>query len=126
MKIVNLPAPPAGWGGDEVTAFIDNARLNSFATYANLRPEYGAVAEIDVVFRKLVGNLLNTRDWFAAFFLLRAHSAFLAGAHLAMSGQAAETHAPLRLCLENALYGLYLARNPGSRGNWLRRPHSDQ
>lgn len=124
MKNVTLPAPPGGWGGDEITAFIDNGRLNSFATYAKLRPEYAKVSEIDAVFRKLVGYLLNTRDWFAAFFLLRAHSAFLAGAHLAMSGQAAETYASLRLCLENGLYGLYLSRNPGSRETWLRRHDS--
>src|SRR5262245_14980589 len=126
MKNVTLPAPPGGWGGDEITAFIDNARLNSFATYSNLRPEYGKVSEIDIVFRKLVGYLLNTKDWFAAFFLLRAHSAFLAGAHLAMSGQTAETYASLRLCLENGLYGLYLSRNPGSRETWLRRHDSEQ
>ncbi len=126
MKKVNLPAAPGGWGGDDVTAFIDNARLNSFATYTNLRPEYTKVAEIDVVFRKLVGYLLNTKDWFAAFFLLRAHSAFLAGSHLAMSGQAAETYASLRLCLENGLYGLYLSQHPGSRETWLRRHDSDQ
>lgn len=85
--------------------------------------EYAKLAEIDGVFRKLIDNLLNTHDWFAAFFLLRAHSAFLAGSHLAMSGQAAEAYASLRLCLENGLYGLYLARNPGSRAlHRLRRP----
>src|SRR5258705_2470220 len=126
MKNITLPVPPGGWGADEITAFIDNARLNSFATYANLRPEYGKVAEIDVLFRKLADYLLNTKDWFAAFFLLRAHSAFLAGAHLAMSGQAAETYASLRLCLENGLYGFYLSRNPGSRETWLRRHDSEQ
>src|SRR5262245_46279549 len=126
MKNVTLPAPPGGWGGDEVTAFIDNARLNSFATYANLRAEYGKVSEVDIVFRKLVEYLFNTKDWFAAFFLLRAHSAFLAGGHLAMSGLAAETYASLRLCLENGLYGLYLSRNPGSRETWLRRHESEQ
>src|SRR4029450_1157084 len=126
MKNVTLPASPGGWGGDEITVFIDTARLNSFATYANFHPEYGKVAEMDVLFRKLVGYLLNTKDWFAAFFLLRAHSAFLAGAHLAMSGQAAETYASLRLCLENGLYGLYLSRNPGSRETWLRRHDSEE
>ncbi len=31
----------------------------------------------------------------------------------------------LRSCLENALYGLYLARNPNSRETWLRRHESD-
>ena len=123
---MNLPGPPGGCGADDITGFIDNTRLNCFATYANLRQEYAKLAEIDGVFRKLVENLINTRDWFAAFFLLRAHSAFLAGGHLGMSGQAAETYASLRLCLENGLYGLYLARNPGSRETWLRRHDSDQ
>jgi len=123
---VNLPESPAGWGTDGITGFIDNARLNCFATYANLRQEYAKLAEVDAVFRKLVENLINTRDWFAAFFLLRAHSAFLAAAHLAMAGQAAETYASLRLCLENGLYGLYLARNPDSRETWLRRHDSEQ
>src|SRR5262245_51087760 len=93
MKKVTLPGPPRSWGNDEVTAFIDNARLNSFASYANLRSEYAKLSEIDAIFRKLVESLLNTKDWFAAFFLLRAHSAFLAGTHLGMSGQTAETYA---------------------------------
>jgi hypothetical protein len=126
MKNVDLPAPPGGWGEDEITTFIDKARRNSFATYANFRPEFGKVAEIDVLFRKLVDNLLNTKDWFAAFFLLRAHSAFLAGAHLATSGQAVETYASLRLSLEHGLYGVYLSRNPGSRETWLRRHDNEQ
>ncbi len=123
---MNLPDPPRGWGTDDVTSFVDNTRLNCFATYANLRQEYAKVAEVDVVFRRLIENLINTQDWFAAFFLLRSHSAFLAGAHLAMSGHAAETYASLRLCLENGLYGLYLARNPASRETWLRRHDDDQ
>jgi len=126
MKKVTLPGPPRSWGNDEVTAFIDNARLNSFASYANLRSEYAKLSEIDAIFRKLVESLLNTKDWFAAFFLLRAHSAFLAGTHLGMSGQTAETYASLRLCLENALYGLYLSQNPGSRATWLRRHKSEE
>lgn len=123
---MTLPEPPRSWGADDITGFIDNARLNSFVTYANLRPEYAKLAEVDGVFRKLIANLINTKDWFAAFFLLRAHSAFLAGSHLAMSGQTAEVYASLRLCLENGLYGLYLSRNPASRETWLRRHDSEQ
>lgn len=123
--MVTLPEPPRGWAADPITEFIDNTRLNSFATFANLRAEYAKLAEIDRVFRRLIDTLINTEDWFAAFFLLRAHSAFLAGSHLAMSGQAAETYASLRLCLENGLYGLYLSRNPASRETWLRR-HDDE
>jgi hypothetical protein len=123
---VTLPEAPRGWGADEITRFIDNTRQNSFATYANLRAEYAKLAEVDVVFRKLVEHLTNTKDWFAAFFLLRAHSGFLAGSHMAMSGQAAEAYASLRLCLENGLYGLYLSKNPASRATWLRRHESAQ
>lgn len=122
---MTLPEPPRGWAADAITEFIDNAHLNSFATFANLRPEYAKVSEVDGVFRRLIDSLINTADWFAAFFLLRAHSAFLTASHLAMSGQAAETYASLRLCLENGLYGLYLSRNPASRETWLRR-HDDE
>ena len=125
-EVVNLPEPPRGWGADDVTAFLDNTRLNSFATYANLRPDYAKLAEVDSVFRKLIANLINTKDWFAAFFLLRAHSALLAASHLAMSGQVAEAYASQRLCLENGLYGLYMSRNPASRETWLQRHDSDQ
>ena len=123
---MTLPEAPKGWGTDKITGFIDNTRLNSFATYANLRVEYAKLAEVDGVFRKLVENLTNTKDWFAAFFLLRAHSGFLAGSHMAMAGQVAEAYAALRLCLENGLYGLYLSRNPASRATWLRRHESEQ
>ncbi len=123
--MVDLPEPPTGWGTDNITGFIDNTRLNCFATYANLRQEYAKLAEVDAVFRKLV-ETSSTPETGSAFFLLRAHSAFLAGAHLAMAGQAAETYASLRLCLENGLYGLYLARNPDSRETWLRRHDSEQ
>ena len=123
---MDLPDPPAGWSTDNITGFIDNVRLNCFATYANFQQEYAKLAEIEALFRKLLENLINTRDYFAGFFLLRAHSALLAGAHLAMAGQVAEPHALLRLCLENGLYGLYLAQNPDSRETWLRRHDSEQ
>ena len=38
-----------------------------------------------------------------------------------MAGQAAEVCAALRLCIENALYGLYFTQNPASAEVWLRR-----
>ncbi len=126
METVNLPEPPKGWGTDGLTSFIDNTRRNSFATYANLRADYATLSEIDAVFRKLTESLYNTRDWFASFFLLRAHSGFLAGSHLAMSGQVAEAYAALRLCLENGLYGHYLAKNQASQETWLRRHDSEE
>ena len=126
MKKVELPEPPKGWGIDGLTSFIDNTRRNSFATYANHRTGYVALNEIDSLIRKVIESLYNTKDWFAAFFLFRAHSGFLASSHLAMSGQVAEAYAALRLSLENGLYGHYLAKNPASQETWLRRHDSQE
>jgi hypothetical protein len=59
---VTLPEPPRGWREDEITRFLDHARLNSFASYANLRPGYAKLSEVDAVFRRLLDNLFHTRD----------------------------------------------------------------
>ena len=116
---MSLPIPPPEWGTDELTKFLDVARSNSYATFHNLRDEYRRLAEIDGAFRKAVDGLFNTKDWFAAFFLLRAHSSFLGGVRLSISGQVPEGYACLRLALENALYGFYLYKNP-ERGTLLK------
>jgi len=122
---MSLPDKPPGWGTDELSNFLDVARSNSYATFHNLRDEYRRLEDIDGAFRKVVDSLINTKDWFAAFFLLRAHSSFLGGVRLSISGQVSEGYACLRLALENALYGFYLSRNPGSRETWLSRHDSD-
>lgn len=116
--------PPPGWGRDEITKFLDASRANSYATFANLKAEYAKLLGLDAANRTLVDNLLNTKDWFAGFFVLRAHSSFLAGVRLALSGQVPEAYAALRLSLEEALYGFYLSKNPASRETWLRRHDS--
>ena len=120
-----LPNPPNGWGADELTKFIDTARHNVYATFDNLKEEYAKLSAVDAALRKLMENLTNTKDWFAAFFVVRAHSAFLAGVHLAMAGQIPEAYACLRLTIEHMLYGFYLAKTPASRETWLRRHDDD-
>lgn len=120
-----LPNPPPQWGNDEITKFFDVARANQYATFANLKVEFGKLVAIDMAFRKLIDNLSHSKDWFAAFFVLRAHSNFLAAARLATSAQIPETFAALRSCLENGLYGHYIAKNPAARERWLRR-HDDE
>lgn len=35
-----LSLPPPAWGADALTAFIDNARLNTFATFADRSPNF--------------------------------------------------------------------------------------
>src|SRR5713101_7380058 len=120
-----LPMPPKGWGDDEITKFFDVLRENAYATYANLRPWFQKLVAIDSAYRKLIDSLHNSQDWFAAFFLLRAHSNYRTAVRLSTSGQLPETYTALRSCLENGLYGLYLSKNPGSRETWLRRHDSD-
>ena len=119
-----MPPAPEGWGNDEVTSFFDALRTNSYATYERFQPWVQKIIAIDGAYRKLTDNLFNTRDWFSAFFFLRAHSNFLAATTLAFNGQFPETFALLRSCLESGLYGLYFAKNPDSRRTWLERHES--
>ncbi len=120
-----LPKPPPEWAHDEITTFFDVARNNKYATFANFQDEIRRTIDIDTAYRKVIDGLNHAKDWFVGFFILRAHSNFLAACGLCWSGQIPECYAILRSCLENALYGLYLARNPNSRETWLRRHDSD-
>lgn len=121
---MSLPPPPPNWEANEISKFFDAARLNEFATFANLKDEIGRLSDIDLAYRKAIDGVNHSKDWFAGFFILRSHSNFLAACRLCWSAQIPESYALLRSCLENALYGLYLAKNPESRETWLRR-HDD-
>jgi hypothetical protein len=120
-----LPEPPPNWGRDQISALIDVARVNEYATFANIKGEVARLVDIDLSYRKAIDGLNHAKDWFAGFFVLRAHSNFFAACRLCWSGQIPECYAVLRSCLENALYGLYLAQHPNSRETWLRR-HDDE
>lgn len=122
---MNLPTPPIEWSNDEITQFFDAARNNEYATFANLKEEVQLLIGIDALFREVIDALNHSKDWFAGFFVLRAHSNYLASCRMCWSGQAPECYALLRSCLENALYGVYLAKNPASQETWLRRHDSD-
>jgi len=115
---------PPNWGRDELTNFLELAQRNAYASFVTLRAPFAKLLAIDAFYRRLIDNLNNPESWFAALFLLRAHSCFLAAARTALSGQLPETYLLLRGCLENALYGFYLARRPELREVWLRR-HDD-
>lgn len=124
MKQLVPLAPPPGWGGDEVSNFLEVAQRNAFGSFVNFRAPFEKVIAIDAIYRRLINNLDNTRDWFAAFFVLRAHSSFLAASRLAVSGQIPEAYMVLRGTIENAFYGFYIAAQPKLRETWLRR-HDD-
>jgi hypothetical protein len=108
----NLPSPPPGWGADPLTAFIDNARLNTFATFANREADFVRLKDIDRLCRDLIGGLTNARELVSNFLLLRTHSSYLAACRLTLSGQVVETFPILRASLESALYALICERRP--------------
>ena len=116
--------PPPYWGSDELSNFLEVAQRNAFGTFVQLRPSFAKLVAIDAFYRRLIDNLNHTRDWFTAFFVLRAHSSFLSASRLAVSGQIPETYVLLRAVLENGLYGFYIAVRPELREVWLRR-HDD-
>jgi hypothetical protein len=121
---METPEPPE-WGKDPLSNFIDTARHNTFATFHNLKPHYTFLKDLDQLFRLTIDSLINSPDWFPGFFVLRSHSSFLGAVRMAISGQVPESYMILRGCLESALYGLYIKKNPDSSEKWLNR-HDDQ
>ena len=116
-----VPSPPPNWEANEISKFFDAARSNEIATFANHTEWVARLSDIDLGYRKSINGVNHSKDWFAGLFLLRAHSNYLAACRLCWSVQLPESYALLRSCLENALYGLYLAKHPEFREIWLRR-----
>ncbi len=117
-------ANPTAWGDDKLSAFVDIANQNAFATFVNLKSIFSHLGKIDSLFRKAIDNLHNSKDWQLIFFLLRAHASYLGAVRLATSGQVPEAFMILRGCLENALYGFFLQQQPELIEIWLGR-HDD-
>jgi hypothetical protein len=120
--------PPEGWGQDPLSAFIETARQNTFATFANLKAIYGRLRDIDLLFVKATANLHGLRDDAAllpATFLLRAHFSYRGACRLVLSGQIPEAYMVLRGSLENSLYGLFLHTHSEKAETWLRRHDDD-
>ena len=124
--IIPVKDSPADWGKDSVSEFIEIARNNMFATFSNLPRQYTVLKDINDLYKYVIDNLINSPEWFAAFFLLRAHSAYLGSVSFAICGQCAETYMVLRGCLEAAIYGLYLSRNKSGQEIWLSRHDNEK
>jgi len=120
--------PPEEWAHDPLSAFIETARQNIFATFANLKSPYNRLRDIDRLFVRATENLHGLRDdadLLPATFLLRAHSSYRGACQLALSGQLPEAYMVLRGCLENSLYGLFLYTHPEKAETWPRRSDDD-
>ena len=117
------PTPP-GWGNDPLTRYLDDARGNQFATFANKRSEVIDLIAIDGMFRKLLDGALNPRPFVPMTFLLRAHSAYLSAVGAVMAGQAYEAQALLRVCLEQGAYAHYIGDDKTRYELWMNRHDS--
>jgi hypothetical protein len=102
------------------------ARNNTFATFTNLPDQYDLLLNVNNIYKYIIDNLINTPEWFANFFFLKAHAAYLGSVRFVLSGQIAETYMVLRGCLESAIYGVYLSRNKTSQKTWLSRHDNDE
>lgn len=116
---------PKGWGEDKITAFFDTARENCYATFHNDSSYFKRLIEINKIFLSAIDYMENSKSWFALFFFLKAHSAFLGATYLTSSTQIPEAFMVLRSVLENSLYGLFIDKNPKLAKIWLER-HKDE
>lgn len=119
-----LPLPP-GWGRDALSDFIETARHNTIATFANLRPQYDALMQIDTIYREMIADLSQNPELVSGLLLFRSHSSFLGAVRLSLSGQVGEAYMVLRGCLESALYGFYVAGDTRRQNVWLNRHVDD-
>lgn len=123
-QIARSPSPD-GWGQDPLTQYLDDARGNQFATFANKRSEVIDLIAIDGMFRKLLEDAVNPRPLLPMGFLLRAHSAYLAAAGACMAGQLYELQPLLRAGLEQAGYGHFIGNDQARWERWMNRHDND-
>lgn len=119
------PIPPTGWGEDNLGSFMETCIQNTYATFQVEREWYNKLSKINDIYHILADNLNEDPEWFGGFFVLHCHAAFLGACRCAFAGQLPETYMVLRGCLEAALYGFYLAKNPDLRRTWLDRHENE-
>lgn len=110
---------PPGWGSDDLTEYFDVARSNAYASYVNRQKLFGLIVEANSLFRVIDMN--NHPLIYPALMLLKAHSAFMTAAELAMSTRASEAYAISRTVIENGLYAIYFLKHPDKIKIWTDR-----
>jgi hypothetical protein len=116
--------PPPGWGEDGLTAYLEQAVRNRWATFAHYQPTIRNLARIDAQFVPLAGikdppNLVTPHLGF------RSHSNFRAVCEHALAGQLGDLFPMVRACLEAAAYSVHLHGDPVLTEAWLRRHEPD-
>ena len=120
----NAPYPPE-WGNDCLSEFLQAMHENTFCRFVHDKQLFTRLGEIAEAYGPVISHLSGASDWFAALFIPRAHSAWLAGVRLALGGQPPEAYAVLRACLENSLYCFYLSGNSERAETFLRKHDDD-
>lgn len=128
---MNIPNPidhsvPSGWGDDPLSHFQSVGMQNELASFAHARPWHNALSNIAVDLSKCsdyaIASALKADDPSALLLFMTAHNQFLASARLTLSGQCLPAYPTGRAALESALYGWYLAGNPGAGMRWHDKP----
>lgn len=71
---------PGNWGKDSLSMFIENAWQNTLASFANLKPQYNRLRDINDAFGKFNDKHIKPPEMLTSFFIMRFHASFLGGA----------------------------------------------
>lgn len=119
-------AIPEDWGKDALTNFLDVAQENSYAMLhkEDITLKLREIAET----YKFVGDNLNffKGSPLVLSFIIMTQSCYLGAVRLALSGQIQETFILLRGCIERALYGYHIFKNPNLTEVWLNRDTDEE
>ncbi|MGP1396756.1 MAG: hypothetical protein ACTS3R_14710 [Inquilinaceae bacterium] len=118
--------PPPGWGQDILTAYMELAYQNRFATFHNKKEVCHKIIEIDILFKNIHENWIDPDNILLPFFFSRSHAAYRAACEHAFAGQITDTYPLLRSCLEYSAYALHIRRLPSLAEIWLNRGETEE
>jgi hypothetical protein len=112
--------PPPGWGDDGLTAYLQMAFENRWATFAHYPTAVADMSRCDAVLAKLDG-WTDPPNGVTPHLGFRAHAAFRVTCEHALAGQLGDMFPSLRACLEAAAYAVHLHASEDLTEAWLRR-----
>lgn len=116
--------PPKGWAADGLTEFLETARQNQFATFANFEDQMLDLKTVDDITRRSLEGRRDPNPLLPAIFLLRAHSSLRSAAGLVMAGQLYDANSIFRNCLEACGYAIFIGTDAARGERWVRRHDS--
>lgn len=102
-------------GDDPLSKFMADAYHNCMASFVNYSglSIMAAVRGVDACFREVLRiSFKPVKEFLLPGFIGRCHAAYLSAIQLSLGGQVPEAYPAIRLCIENALYALFLQDDP--------------